>query len=95
MVKITEVRTNEARTAQTNEAGAYTIATVPAGTYQVEITKQGFRGFLTSDILANQNNVVRVDAQLQVGAQTERIEVTAEAALLQTDRSDIHAEVAS
>ena len=30
VVKITEVRTNEARTAQTNEAGAYTIATVPA-----------------------------------------------------------------
>ncbi len=94
-VKITEMKTNESRSVMTNEAGAYTVATVPAGTYQVEIVKQGFRGFLTSDILVNQNNVVRVDAQLQVGAQTERIEVTAEAAVLQTDRSDIHAEVAS
>ena len=50
---------------------------------------------MTSDILVNQNNVVRVDAQLQVGAQTEKIQVTAEAALLQTDRADIHAEVAT
>jgi hypothetical protein len=68
---------------------------VPAGTYQVEISKAGFRAFVTSDILVNQNNVVGVDAQLEVGTQSERIEVTAEAALPQTDRADIHSEVAS
>jgi hypothetical protein len=94
-VKITEMQTNDARTGVTNETGAYVISTVPAGTYQVEITKPGFRGFVTSDILVNQNNVVRVDAQLEVGTQTEKIEVTAEAAVLQTDRADIHSEVAS
>ncbi len=94
-VKITEMQTNETRSVVTNEGGTYTISTVPAGTYQVEITQTGFRAFLTSNILVNQNNVVRVDAQLQVGAQAEKIEVTAEAAVLQTDRADIHTEVAS
>jgi hypothetical protein len=93
VVKITEAQTNESRTGQTNESGTYTISTVPAGRYQVEITKEGFRGYLTSNIEVNQNNVVRIDAQLQVGAQAERVEVSAEAALLQTDRADIHAEV--
>ena len=92
-VKITEMQTNITRSVTANETGAYTISTVPAGTYQVEITKTGFRAFLTSDVLVNQNNVVRVDAQLQVGAQSERIEVSAEAAVLQTDRADIHSEV--
>src|SRR5690348_7498091 len=53
LVKITEMRTNESRTVVTNDGGTYTISTVPAGTYQVEITRQGFRGFLTSDILVN------------------------------------------
>lgn len=95
VVKVTEMQTNESRTAVTNEAGTYTISTVPAGTYQVEVSKTGFRAFLTSNILVNQNNVVRVDAQLEVGAQSEKIEVTAEAAALQTDRADIHAEVAT
>src|SRR5580704_9517421 len=85
VVKITEAQTNETRTAQTNESGTYTITTVPAGRYQVEISKEGFRGFVTSNIEVNQNNVVRIDAQLQVGQQAEKIEVTAEAALLQTD----------
>ena len=93
VVKITEAQTNDTRTAQTNDSGTYTISTVPAGHYQVEITKEGFRGFVTSNIEVNQNNVVRIDAQLQVGSQTEKVEVSAEAALLQTDRADIHAEV--
>src|SRR5690349_16073264 len=94
-VGITEVSTNESRTVQTNEQGAYTVSTVPAGTYRVEISKEGFRSFATSNILVNQNNVVRVDAQLQVGAQAERIEVTAQSAVLQTDRADVHSEIAT
>ena len=92
-VKVTETSTNDSRTVQTNDAGIYNIATLPAGTYQVEISKVGFRGFVTSNIVLNQNNVVRVDAQLQVGSQSEKIEVTAESAALETDRADVHAEV--
>src|SRR6516162_7493009 len=41
VVKITEMRTNESRSGVTNETGTYTISTVPAGTYQVEIAKSG------------------------------------------------------
>src|SRR4051794_24974426 len=78
-VKITEAGTNEVRTADTNESGNYTISTVTAGTYTVAIEKSGFRGSQSNNILVNQNNVVRVDAQLQVGQQSEKVEVTAEA----------------
>ena len=92
-VKITEKSTNDTRTVQTNEGGIFDITTVPAGNYQVEISKQGFRGFLTSNILVNQNNVVRVDARLEVGSQSEQVVVSAAAAALQTDRADVHAEL--
>lgn len=92
-VKITETATNESRLVQTNEAGVYNLTTVTAGTYKIEISKEGFRSFVASSVVLNQNNVVRVDAQLQVGAQTERVEVTSEADALQTDRADLHAEV--
>ena len=93
VVKITSIQTNDSRTAETNETGGYTIATVTPGTYRVEISKEGFRVFLVPNVLVNPNNVVRVDGQLQVGAISERVEVTAVAAALQTDRADIHAEV--
>lgn len=95
VVKITMVQTNDSRSVATNDAGGYTIATVTPGTYRVEIAKEGFRSFVASDILVNPNNVVRVDALLQVGAVSENVEVAASAAVLETDRADIHAEVTS
>jgi hypothetical protein len=94
-VKLTEVLTNVSRTVQSNDSGSFTVSTVPAGTYQVEITKEGFRGFVTSNVTVTQNVVVRVDAQLQIGAVAESVQVTAEAAALQTDRADVHAEVST
>jgi hypothetical protein len=94
-VKITEIATNESRSVETNEAGVYNITTVAAGTYKIEITKTGFRGFVSSNVVVNQNNVVRVDAQLQLGSQSETVEVAAESAALQTDRADVHAEIGS
>ena len=52
-VKITQTGTNEIRTASSSEGGNYTISTVTAGTYQIEIVKQGFRSFVTSNVLVN------------------------------------------
>src|SRR5580658_8043469 len=92
-VKITETSTDESRSVQTNEAGVYTLTTLPGGAYRIEISKEGFRGFQASNVLLNQNNVVRVDAHLEVGEQSVKVEVTAEAAALQTDRADVHAEI--
>ena len=77
----------------TNEAGVYNLTTVTAGTYRIEITKTGFRVFIASNVVVNQNNVVRVDAQLQLGARNETVEVSSQADALQTDRADVHAEV--
>jgi len=95
VVKITLTSTNDVRTAPTDAAGTYTIASVTPGAYTVEIVKEGFRSFVARSIQVNQNNVVRVDATLQIGATTETVEVTATAAELQTDRADIHGELAS
>jgi len=94
-VKITDLSTNEVRTFSANQNGAYNAVNLPAGTYQIEISKEGFRTFSANNVLVNQNNVVRVDARLEVGAQTEKIEVSAEAAALQTDRADVHAELST
>ena len=93
MVKIMGISTKEIRAVVTNETGFYNLTTVTPGTYQIEITKPEFRAFIASNLMVNQNNVVRVDAQLQVGARNETIEVPSQAGALQTDRADVHAEV--
>lgn len=94
-IKVTLTSTNDVRNALADTAGAYTISTVTPGTYKVEITAPGFRTFLAPGILVNQNNVVRVDAQLQVGTAAESVTVEAVTATLQTDRSDIRGELGS
>ena len=94
-VKITETQTGQTRELETNEAGGYTISTIPAGTYDVTVTVTGFRSFTTSKVAVHLNTVVRVDAVLEVGIMTESVQVTAQAAALQTEKADVHAEVSS
>lgn len=91
-VTVTQAETNETRETKTNEAGGFTLSTVHAGTYKVVIAKEGFKGYSTENVLVSLNTVVRVDAALQVGAQSQSVDVTAESAALQTDRADVHNE---
>jgi len=92
-VTIKQNETNWSRSGTTSDAGLFTFGTVPAGTYEIRISKSGFREFVSTDVPVAINEVRRVDAQLQVGAVTEVMTVTAEAALLQTDRAEVRAEI--
>jgi Carboxypeptidase regulatory-like domain/TonB dependent receptor len=95
-VVITDTQTNDSRTVATDNGGVYTVSTVPAGNYQVNITKEGFQSFKTTGIDVTANNVVRVDAQLQVGTVSQTVEVQSSvAAQLQTDTADVHSEISS
>jgi hypothetical protein len=95
-VVITETQTNDSRTVTSDNGGVYTVSTVPPGNYQVNITKDGFQGFKTTGIEVTPNNVVRVDAQLSIGAVSQTVEVqSGVAAQLQTDTADVHSEISS
>ncbi len=94
-VTITSLETNQSRQAATNEAGVYDFPTIPSGTYAIKVAKNGFRTFTKSNVAVTINSVTRVDVMLQLGAITETVQVVAEAATLQTDRSEVRAEVTS
>src|ERR1019366_4061889 len=92
-VKVTQRETNESREVKTNETGGFVLSTLPAGTYEITISKAGFRSYTSKNNPLSLNTVVRMDAALQVGMQSDSVTVTADAALLQTDRSDVHKDV--
>jgi hypothetical protein len=94
-VKITQVETNESRESATNDAGVFSFPSIPAGTYTVEVHKTGFQTALQHEIVVRSNSVVRADTALQVGTVSQNVEVTAAAALLQTDGADVRAEISS
>ena len=89
-VKVKQTQTGETRSAVTNDSGAYIISTVPSGTYDVSVSKSGFKLFDAANVAVLINTTVRVDASLNVGAETQTVNVSAEAAVLQTDRPDVH-----
>jgi Carboxypeptidase regulatory-like domain/TonB-dependent Receptor Plug Domain len=88
-VKATQTETNETRTGATNDAGVYTLSTVPAGTYVVSFSKSGFDLFEARGIDLTINTTVRVDAKLTVGGQPLTINVRSNSAELQTDRAGL------
>ena len=92
-VTIIETNTGQSRTATTNNTGAYSFPTVRSGTYEIRVTKSGFQAYTESNVQVTINNVTRVDMTLRVGAVAETIVVSASAAMLQTDRSEVRAEM--
>jgi len=73
----------------TNENGNYTVTHLIPDAYRVHIEAPGFKGYDVASIEIPVDTVVRVDAQLQVGAVTQTIEVTGEVPQLKTEKSDV------
>ena len=94
-VTATNVATSEKRTATTNESGVYSLSTLAAGSYVVRVTKSGYQTFEAKGVDVEINNTARVDATIGVGSESQTVTVNAEAAVLETDRIDVHGEVSS
>jgi hypothetical protein len=78
------------RTTTTNNDGAYVIAGLPGGTYNLSVTAKGFQRYTTQNIKLDVAEKARIDVQLTVGAMTEEITVTGEAAAqVETQSSDL------
>ena len=83
------VQTGLERQTQTTERGNYTIPLLPVGTYDISAEKDGFKKSVQAGIVLRVDERARVDIQLQVGASTESIQVTAEIPLTQTETSSV------
>lgn len=84
-VTVTDVDTGETKTFVTNADGLYDTVSTPSGHYNITFSKDGFKKFERGPI-SLEVTIITEDAQLQVGAMTEEVRVTAEGApLLETE----------
>jgi len=74
---------------KTNDAGYFNVLNLIAGTYSVDVSAPGFRPVMRSDVQVDIGAVVRLDFRLEVGSVQERINVTGEAPLLETDKVEV------
>ena len=92
-VRAIQETTNFERATETSSKGDYTLPELQVGTYRVEIEAQGFKAWVRKNVVLNPSSTVRIDSELTLGEVTERLEVTAEAPLLQTDNSRVNTAV--
>ncbi|HYP13201.1 MAG TPA: TonB-dependent receptor, partial [Bryobacteraceae bacterium] len=88
-VTVTNTATGVSRAVTTNESGAYTVTPLIPGPYEIKVNNPGFRTQMQSNVALETGAVFKMDFQLQVGAVSESIEVTAAAPLLQTQDASV------
>jgi hypothetical protein len=76
-ITVTQTATAITRTTVTNEAGQYSIPSLPLGPYRITATLQGFRTFVQEGITLQVNANLVVDPTLTLGELNETITVTA------------------
>ncbi|MGH9674304.1 MAG: carboxypeptidase regulatory-like domain-containing protein, partial [Bryobacteraceae bacterium] len=94
-VVATNAATNVTFSTQTTSSGDFTIPAMPVGTYQLRVEKQGFKAAVRAGIIVGAGSTVTINAQLEVGAVTESIQVAATLDLLQTATAKVSTAVSN
>src|SRR4051794_15762111 len=88
-VTATNQATNVEYTAVSNDAGSYTVTSLPVGTYVVKAELSRFKTAATKPIAMEAKQVVRLDFKLQLGAVEETVEVKSDTPVLQTESATV------
>ncbi len=87
-VKAVNTATNFTVTVKTQSNGSYLASNLPAGTYRLTITKEGFETETHTEVLVNADRTTTVDGGLRVGAVSTTVEVTSVPLMNQVDTTN-------
>lgn len=88
-ISVTNTATNVSRKTTSNEAGLYSFPSLPPGTYEIRVTKPGFRTATSTNVEIQVQQNARLDFELVVGQVSEAVEVSANAVLLSTEDATV------
>ncbi|MDQ3348883.1 MAG: carboxypeptidase-like regulatory domain-containing protein, partial [Acidobacteriota bacterium] len=94
-VTVTNNETKATRESVSDAGGAYQFPSLQPGTYTVVVRLTGFQPFTRANVPVTLNTVTRVEAALGVSQLQESVTVSAERAVLQTDRAEVRQELRS
>ena len=89
VVTLTNLATTAAQSITTTGDGLYSFVNVQPGSYRLDAEKAGFKHYRRDPVVVQVQQDVRIDIALEVGAQTQTIEVTAETPLLQPNSASL------
>ncbi|MBL8188816.1 MAG: TonB-dependent receptor [Acidobacteria bacterium] len=87
-VTVRNQATNEAVTATTSSEGNYSIPFLRPGIYTITVEAPGFKKFVRDKQELQVSQTATIDVNLEVGATSETVTITAEVALLEETKAD-------
>jgi len=84
-----QIETGLTRVAITDRQGEYVLVELPIGHYQLETQAKGFQTYLQQGISLDVNQTATVGIHLKLGSETQQVEVSANAALVQSTVSSL------
>ena len=88
-VTVTDTEHGNIYTTKTIDGGIFNFPHVPIGTYTVKVESPGFESAVQSNITLVLNQTARLAFKMKVGAVTNTVQVTGEAAQLQSDTTQV------
>lgn len=88
-VKAIQTATGQIISTLTGADGAYVLPNLPVGPYRLEVNAPSFSTYVQSGITLQVGNNVQVNVKLQLGAVTQEIQVSANAAMVETQDTSI------
>jgi len=79
-----QIETGFTRSAATDRSGDYILLELPVGHYQLQAEAKGFRTYVQQGITLDVNETATVPVRLTVGVETQKLEVEADAQLIET-----------
>ena len=93
-VSIANQATGNKVQAQSDSSGSFLMTGLASGTYEVTVTKAGFKSYVEKDLFVGPAVVRTVNAELSIGQVSTTVEVEASAAQVQTTTSQLTSSVA-
>jgi hypothetical protein len=88
-VNAREIDTGLVRTTTSSGLGEYRIGNLAVGNYSIEVSAPGFKNFVQKSIVLTVDQVLRVDAALVIGTQSETVTVTDAPPLINTSTVEL------
>src|SRR5713101_6619914 len=88
-IEVTNSDTNIRTTTTTNKSGTYVVTGLRPGRYRMAVSKEGFRSIIVTDITLNVQDVVSRNFNLDVGAISESVTVTADSVNINTTDASV------
>jgi Carboxypeptidase regulatory-like domain len=92
-IVITNQATQVSGYTNSSDNGDFRITSLPGAIYTVEVQKEGFRPWVQKDVQLESNQVRSVHPVLTLPSENVKVEVTAELAAVETDKSNTSREI--